>query len=122
MYRDAEGFLFFVGRRDEQIKCSGYRISPEEIEKELLASGLIDEIVVTAAEHPTLGQAPIAVLRGDEHNAAALQEWSKSRLPGFMQPQAWMWVDSLPRNSNGKYDRSLLRQQLNTSFHPTKGA
>lgn len=121
VYRDAEGFLFFVGRRDEQIKCSGYRISPEEIEKELLASGLVDEAVVTAAEHPTLGQAPIAVLRGDEHNAAALQDWAKSRLPTFMHPQAWVWMDALPRNSNGKYDRSLLRQQLADRFEPTKG-
>lgn len=121
VYRDAEGFLFFVGRRDEQIKCSGFRISPEEIEKELLASGLVDEAVVTAADHPTLGQAPIAVLRGDEHNAAALQDWTRSRLPSFMQPQAWIWVDALPRNSNGKYDRSLLRQQFAYCFEPTKG-
>lgn len=122
VYRDAEGFLFFVGRRDEQIKCSGYRISPEEIEKELLTSGLIEEVVVTAADHPTLGQAPIAVLRGDEHNAAAVLDWAKGRLPGFMQPQAWVWMDTLPRNSNGKYDRSLLRQQLINTFIPTEGA
>ncbi|QJD58113.1 acyl-CoA ligase (AMP-forming), exosortase A system-associated [Pseudomonas sp. gcc21] len=116
VYRDADGFMFFVGRRDEQIKCSGYRISPDEIEQTLLESGLIDEAVITAAEHPALGQAPIAVLRGDRNVEAELQGWLKSRLPNYMQPQAWIWTETIPRNANGKYDRSLLRQRYAQQF------
>ena len=116
VYRDAEGFMFFVGRRDEQIKCSGYRISPDEIEQALLESGLVDEVVITAAEHPTLGQAPIAVLRGNRQVEAQLQGWLKSRLPNYMQPQAWIWSETIPRNANGKYDRSLLRQHYARQF------
>lgn len=116
VYRDADGFMFFVGRRDEQIKCSGYRISPDEIEQTLLESGLLDEAVITAAEHVTLGQAPIAVLRGNRDNEAQLQTWLKSRLPNYMQPQAWIWCESIPRNANGKYDRSLLRQRYARLF------
>ncbi|QIB52059.1 acyl-CoA ligase (AMP-forming), exosortase A system-associated [Pseudomonas sp. OIL-1] len=117
VFRDAEGFMFFVGRRDEQIKCSGYRISPDEIEQTLLESGLVDEAVVTAAEHPSLGQAPIAVLRGNRDNEAQLQTWLKSRLPNYMQPQAWIWCETIPRNANGKYDRSLLRQGYARQFN-----
>ncbi|WP_150303788.1 acyl-CoA ligase (AMP-forming), exosortase A system-associated [Pseudomonas saliphila] len=116
VYRDADGFMFFVGRRDEQIKCSGYRISPDEIEQTLLESGLLDEAVITGAEHVTLGQAPIAILRGNRANEAQLQAWLKSRLPNYMQPQAWIWCESIPRNANGKYDRSLLRQRYARLF------
>lgn len=116
VYRDADGFMFFVGRQDEQIKCSGYRISPDEIEQALLESGLVDEAVITAAEHISLGQAPIAVLRGDQANEAQLQSWLRARLPNYMQPQAWIWCDTIPRNANGKYDRSLLRQSYARAF------
>lgn len=116
VYRDADGFLFFVGRRDEQIKCSGYRISPEEIEQHILASGLITEAVVTSAEHPTLGQAPIAILCGAVENEPALKDWLRARLPLYMQPQAWLWYDTIPRNANGKYDRSLLKASLTKQF------
>ncbi len=116
VYRDRDGFLFFVGRRDEQIKCSGYRISPDEIEQQILLSGLVDEAVITAAEHPSLGQAPIAVLRGDPRAQGALQDWLKARLPSYMQPQAWLWYAELPRNANGKYDRSFLKHSLRRQF------
>lgn len=116
VYRDEDGFLFFVGRRDEQIKCSGYRISPDEIEQQILASGLVEEAVITAAEHPVLGQAPIAVLRGEPSRLASLQHWLKARLPAYMQPQAWIWYTEIPRNANGKYDRSLLKRHLAEQF------
>ncbi|UAW99743.1 acyl-CoA ligase (AMP-forming), exosortase A system-associated [Halopseudomonas nanhaiensis] len=116
VYRDDDGFMFFVGRRDEQIKCSGYRISPDEIEQQILASGLVDEAVVTAAEHPALGEAPIAILTGDPQRLPELQHWIKARLPGYMQPQAWLWYPAIPRNANGKYDRSLLKRTLATQF------
>lgn len=112
VYRDAEGFLFFLGRIDEQIKCSGYRISPEEIEDVIHASQMVDEVVVVPSTHPSLGQAPVALLRGDASREPALRDWLRARLPGYMQPQAWVWLDSLPRNANGKYDRTLLRQRF----------
>ncbi|WP_304640185.1 acyl-CoA ligase (AMP-forming), exosortase A system-associated [Pseudomonas sp.] len=122
VYRDADGFLFFLGRIDEQIKCSGYRISPEEIEEVVHASQLVNEVVVIPASHPELGQAPVALLRGDPERELELREWLRARLPGYMQPQAWVWLDSLPRNANGKYDRTLLRQRFesvsSSSFLP----
>jgi acyl-CoA ligase (AMP-forming) (exosortase A-associated) len=114
--RDADGFLYFRGRIDEQIKCSGFRISPEEIEEVLQACGLAAEAVIIAAAHPQLGQAPVALCCGDASREPELRELLRARLPGYMQPQAWIWLDNLPRNANGKYDRSLLREQYRDLF------
>jgi acyl-CoA synthetase (AMP-forming)/AMP-acid ligase II len=55
--RDSEGFLYFVGRRDEMIKTSGYRVSPTEVEEVLYASGQVAECAAFGVDHPTLGQA-----------------------------------------------------------------
>ncbi|MBC7680868.1 MAG: acyl-CoA ligase (AMP-forming), exosortase A system-associated, partial [Ferruginibacter sp.] len=54
---DAEGFLYFIGRRDEMIKSSGYRVSPTEVEEVLYATKLVGECVAFGVEHPAWGQA-----------------------------------------------------------------
>lgn len=111
--RDAEGFLYFVGRRDEMIKTSGYRVSPTEVEEVLYASGLVAEVVVYATPHEALGSAISAALwaspqacgRADEDGAALLAH-CRQHLPAFMWPQALHWAERpLPRNPNGKLDR-----------------
>ena len=53
---DEEGFLYFVGRRDEMIKTSGYRVSPTEIEEVAYATGLVRDAVALGVEDDTLGQ------------------------------------------------------------------
>ena len=53
--QDAEGFLYFIGRRDEMIKTSGYRVSPTEVEELLYASRRVGECVAFGVEHATLG-------------------------------------------------------------------
>ncbi len=54
---DEDGFLYFIGRRDEMMKTSGYRVSPTEVEEILYATKLVGECVAFGVEHPTLGQA-----------------------------------------------------------------
>jgi hypothetical protein len=54
---DEEGFLYFIGRRDEMMKTSGYRVSPTEVEEVLYATRLVGECVAFGVDHPTLGQA-----------------------------------------------------------------
>ena len=54
--RDAEGFLYFVGRRDEMMKTSGYRVSPTEVEEVLYATGLVGECVAFGVPNDMLGQ------------------------------------------------------------------
>ena len=58
---DEEGFLYFVGRRDEMIKTSGYRVSPTEVEEAVYASGMVGDAVAFGAPHPTLGEAIVVV-------------------------------------------------------------
>jgi acyl-CoA ligase (AMP-forming) (exosortase A-associated) len=107
--RDAEGLLYFAGRRDAMIKSAGNRISPQEIEEAALATGLVAEAVALGVPDPQLGQAVHLVVRGagdDEGLRAAL----KRELPNFMQPQVIRWVEHMPLNPNGKIDRVALAE------------
>ncbi|MCC5794967.1 MAG: acyl-CoA ligase (AMP-forming), exosortase A system-associated [Chromatiales bacterium] len=110
--RDEDGYLYFLGRGDAQIKTSGYRVSPEEVESIALASGLAREAVALGLPDERLGQrivlaASPATGSGD---TAALLAWCRARLPAYMVPQAIAWQASLPRNANGKFDRVALRE------------
>ncbi len=108
--RDAEGLFYFVGRDDEMIKSSGHRISPLEIEEAAIASGVVAEAVAHAIPDPSLGQAIRLVARGSgDHDA--LTKHLKRELPSHMQPKVIEWRDELPRNANGKLDRSAIRSE-----------
>jgi acyl-CoA ligase (AMP-forming) (exosortase A-associated) len=107
--RGGDGLLRFVGRYDEMIKTAGNRLSPNEIEDGVLASGLAQEAVALGIEDERLGQAILLVLRGDPGDEPALRTWLKRELPGFMQPRTIVWREALPRNANGKLDRAALR-------------
>ena len=108
--RDADGLLYFVGRRDAMIKSAGNRISPQEIEDAALASGLVVEAIALGVADAKLGQAVHLVVRGsgdDDGLKAAL----KRDLPNFMQPQVIRWVERMPLNPNGKIDRTALQAE-----------
>ncbi|MEW7849603.1 acyl-CoA ligase (AMP-forming), exosortase A system-associated [Massilia aurea] len=115
--RDADGFLYFVGRGDEMIKVSGYRISPTEVESVLHASGLVSEVAVFGIDDATLGQAIVAVAVADPGavDRAALLAECKRRLPAYMVPaHIVLRSEALPRNPNGKIDRNLLKHTIQT--------
>jgi acyl-CoA ligase (AMP-forming) (exosortase A-associated) len=116
---DEEGFLYFVGRRDEMIKTSGYRVSPTEVEEVIFATGLVSDAAAVGVAHPTLGQAIAVVVApapGKSGDTTALLAACKQQLPLFMVPHHVEWRDSLPRNPNGKYDRPRLAAELKTLF------
>jgi acyl-CoA ligase (AMP-forming) (exosortase A-associated) len=110
--RDEAGLLYFVGRADGMIKTSGNRVSPTEIEEEVMASGVAAEVAAFGYPDHRLGEAIALVLRGDRSREAELRKYLKHRLPNFMQPSAILWRDELPRSPNGKLDRDRLRQEL----------
>ena len=112
---DDEGFLYFVGRRDEMMKTSGYRVSPTEVEEVLYGTGMIGECVAFGVPHSTLGDAIHVIAtppEGRAIDAAALLKECRARMPGYMVPAA---IDTrpgpLPRNANGKIDRKMLADQ-----------
>ncbi|MBK7549767.1 MAG: acyl-CoA ligase (AMP-forming), exosortase A system-associated [Rhodoferax sp.] len=110
---DAEGFLYFIGRRDEMMKTSGYRVSPTEVEEILYATQMVGECVAFGVDHPTLGHAihviaTHAVSTGPDALNALMSE-CKARMPAYMVPAGIEFVAGpLPRNPNGKIDRKLL--------------
>ena len=120
---DGEGFLYFIGRRDEMMKTSGYRVSPTEVEEIVYASQLIAECAAFGVEHATLGQAIQLVAtpptisgtaEAPDHAAlaAALLVMCRARMPAYMVPAGiHILPGPLPRNPNGKIDRKLLAQQ-----------
>jgi acyl-CoA ligase (AMP-forming) (exosortase A-associated) len=112
--RDAEGFLYFIGRKDDLIKVSGYRISPTEVEEVVLATGLVREVAVIGVPHPTLGMEIVAfvVPVADDLAPAALVRACKTRLPTYMVPSRVERLGTLPRNGNGKFDRKQLAADL----------
>ncbi|MBC7731422.1 MAG: AMP-binding protein, partial [Bacteriovorax sp.] len=111
--RDPEGFIYFIGRRDEMIKTSGYRVSPTEVEEILYATKLVGECVAFGVDHPTLGQAIRVIATAPDGSAAidleALLAQCRIHMPAYMVPAGIKaTAGPLPRNPNGKIDRKLL--------------
>ncbi len=132
--RDADGYLYFVGRSDDMIKVSGYRVSPTEVEEALIGAPGIAEVAAFGVPDEQLGQAVVLVvaLAGDVGHAdadaaaaanggaaaptaealtpAALRALCQRRLPAYMVPRhIELHSGALPRNPNGKIDRKLLQ-------------
>ncbi|PKP64738.1 MAG: AMP-binding protein, partial [Alphaproteobacteria bacterium HGW-Alphaproteobacteria-9] len=116
--RDADGLLYFAGRRDAMIKSAGNRISPQEVEEAALATGLVAEAVALGVADARLGQAVHLVVRGagDDEARTQLPIRLKRELPNFMQPQMIHWRDAMPLNPNGKIDRTVLQAELTQEF------
>jgi len=115
---DEDGFLYFVGRRDEMIKTSGYRVSPTEVEEIVYASGLVGDAVALAAPHPSLGEAIVLVASPGARSASVdeLLAFCRGQMPTYMVPLLVDWLDSLPRNPNGKFDRPALAAMYRDRF------
>ncbi|MEQ1540656.1 MAG: acyl-CoA ligase (AMP-forming), exosortase A system-associated [Novosphingobium sp.] len=113
--RDADGLLYFVGRRDAMIKSAGNRISPQEIEEAALASGLVAEAVALGIPDERLGQAVHLIVRAASGSSDAEHELPRillQELPNFMQPRVIHWRTALPVSPNGKIDRNGLYAEL----------
>lgn len=111
---DEEGFLYFVGRKDEMIKTSGYRVSPTEIEEAAYSSGLVRDAVAFGVDDPALGQrivlvvTPVAAELDQDAVLAALRQ----QLPLYMVPSRIEERGELPRSPNGKFDRNRIRSEV----------
>lgn len=115
--QDEDGFLFFVGRTDEMIKTSGYRVSPTEVEDVVYATGLVGECVAVGIAHPVLGSAIILIAtQADSTRAIGLNDLNlacREKLPAYMVPlHIEVRLGCLPRNPNGKIDRKLLASEM----------
>ena len=112
---DEDGFIYFLGRNDEMIKTSGYRVSPTEVEEVVFQTGLISEAAAIGLPDDELGQiiaVVVAPLDGERVDTQALTEACRKMLPLYMVPSVIHEWDTLPRNPNGKIDRTRIRADL----------
>lgn len=108
--RAENGLFYFVGRDDAMIKSAGNRISPQEIEEAVIATGFAEEAVAIGVPDEKLGHAIHLVVRGSG-DEDGLRNALKCELPNFMQPAVIRWLDAMPLNPNGKIDRALLGRE-----------
>lgn len=113
---DEDGYLYFIGRDDDMIKVSGYRISPLEIEEVVDCFEHVSEQVAVGVPHPVMGQAIVLIVKQNSAqnlSAATLRKDCQLHLPGYMVPSHIELVtENLPRNANGKIDRRLLQSRF----------
>ncbi len=115
-WRDSDGYYWFVGRSDDVIKCSGYRIGPFEVESALIEHPAVLECAVTAVPDPIRGQvvkATIVLTRNyapSDELKKELQDHVKRVTAPYKYPRVIEFVDELPKTLGGKIKRAFIRK------------
>jgi acyl-coenzyme A synthetase/AMP-(fatty) acid ligase len=119
-----DGLLFFAGRADTQIKSRGYRIELGEIEAALhRIHDLKESAVVAIPSHEFDGSlicCAFSPVEGARVTILTLREALRSTLPHYMLPGRWLSMDRLPKNTNGKIDRPLLKELFRSNSNAAK--
>ena len=116
-WRDSDGYYWFVGRGDDIIKCSGYRIGPFEVESALIEHPAVVECAITAAPDPVRGQvvkATVVLASGwtpSDELVKELQNHVKKVTAPYKYPRIVEFVDELPKTIGGKIKRAQIRAQ-----------
>jgi len=116
-YRDEMGFFWYVGRTDDIIKSSGYRIGPFEVESALLEHPAVVESAVTGVPDPLRGFAVKATVvlakgyTGSPELTKELQEHVKKVTAPYKYPRIIEYVDNLPKTISGKIRRVEIRNK-----------
>jgi acyl-coenzyme A synthetase/AMP-(fatty) acid ligase len=108
----AQGELEYLGRKDGQVKLRGFRVELGEIESVLNRHGAVRESVVLAQADESGGKRLVAYVVGTEAGITGeqLREFVSHRLPDYMVPASFVWLERLPLTANGKVDRRALAQ------------
>ena len=115
-WRDSKGYYWFVGRNDDVIKCSGYRIGPFEVESAMLEHPAVVECAITGAPDPIRGQvvkATVVLAEGYEGTPARtkeLQNHVKHVTAPYKYPRVIEYVEELPKTLGGKIKRAQIRR------------
>jgi acetyl-CoA synthetase len=116
-WRDSNGYYWFVGRNDDVIKCSGYRIGPFEVESALVEHPSVVECAITAAPDPIRGQVVKATIvlakgyEGTDELKKELQNHVKKVTAPYKYPRVIEFVDELPKTIGGKIKRAEIRNR-----------
>lgn len=127
-YYDTDGYIWFVGRNDDIIKSSGYRISPFEVESVLQEHPSVLECAVTGIEDKHRGQlvkATIVLTSGHKPSVELeheLQEFVKEHTASYKCPRLIEFVEELPKTISGKIRRVTIREQDSTKVNSVEKA
>ena len=116
-WRDEEGFYYFIGRADDVIKSSGYRIGPFEVESALLEHPAVLECAITGVPDPDRGQlvkATVALVKGyepSEELKKELQNHVKRVTAPYKYPRIIEFVDDIEKTISGKLKRKDIRER-----------
>jgi acyl-CoA synthetase (AMP-forming)/AMP-acid ligase II len=116
--KDEEGFLYFVGRRDNQIKSAGFRISPTEVEDVICRVTRVRQAAVVGVPDAVLGQHLVAFAVPEENaqlDPADMLAKCAGVMPRHMVPKRIELVNDLPKTSSGKVNYPKLRDQLDAN-------
>ena len=111
---DDEGFLYFLGRNDDIIKTRGEKVSPVEVENALYKIEGIKEAAVIGVPDEIMGEAIVAFITTHDHSRRDEKEILKecmTRLELFMVPQRIIFIDEMPKSSNSKIDKKILKKK-----------
>ena len=118
-WRDEDGYFWFVGRNDDVIKSSGYRIGPFEVESALVSHPAVIECAITAVPDPIRGQvvkatvvlAPAYKDKAGDALIKELQDYVKKETAPYKYPRVMEFVDELPKTISGKIRRVEIRNK-----------
>ncbi len=116
-WQDSEGYYWFVGRNDDVIKCSGYRIGPFEVESAMLEHDAVVECAITGAPDPVRGQVVKATVvlkkeyQPSDELIKELQDHVKKSTAPYKYPRIIEFVDELPKTISGKIKRAQIRHE-----------
>ena len=112
---DEEGYLYFVGRKDDIIKSRGEKVSPKEVKNVLCGHPDVTEAAVVGTPDELLGQAVRAVVslrEGSSFSERDMLRYCAERLEDFMVPKTVDYRESLPKTANGKIDKLALKREF----------
>ena len=121
-WQDEEGYFWFIGRNDDIIKCSGYRIGPFEIESVLMTHPAVQECAITGAPHPIRGQVVKATIvlsdgyRATDRLTKEIQDYVKQMTAPYKYPRVVEYTDHLEKTTSGKIIRRHLRTESKSIF------
>ncbi len=107
-----DGKLYFIGRRDFQVKHMGYRIELEEIQHALTGIEGIDEAAVLHRRMGDVSELLAVIATKQTLNVADIRRELSHRIPKYMIPSKFHLVERMPKNANGKTDRATLAKQF----------
>jgi long-chain acyl-CoA synthetase len=113
---DEDGYVYFMGRRKEMIKCSGYAVAPEEVEGFLMRHPAVEQAVCIPVPDARRGEAVKAFIVLKPGQAGRVSEsdllaWAKDKMAAYKCPRYIEFRDQVPKSGTGKLMRRILREE-----------